>query len=68
MNSPVSLPRDVIRYIPSVMEAVDRANYYIEESSGFHFAVEIRDTDGNVYGKDGADIPGTFDFEFREKK
>lgn len=68
MSSPVSLPIEVLRYIPSVMEAVDRANYYVEESSGFHFAVEIRDADGNIYAKDGADVPGTFDFEFKERK
>lgn len=68
MSSSVSLPMEVVRSIPSVMEAVDRANYYIEESSGFHFVVEIRETDGNVDAKDGADVPGTFGFEFKEYK
>ena len=68
MSSSVSLPMEVIRTIPSVMEAVDRANYYIEESSGFRFVVEIRETDGNVDAKDGADVPGTFDFGFKERK
>lgn len=68
MSSSVSLPTEVIRSIPSVMEAVDRANYYIEESSGFRFVVEIRETDGNVDAKDGADVPETFGFGFREKK
>lgn len=68
MSSPVSLPIEVLRYIPSVLEAVERANYYIEEKWGYHFAVEIRDVDGNVYAKDGADVPGTFDFEFKEHK
>lgn len=68
MNGTVSLPMEVIRHIPSVMEAADRANYYVEESSGFRFVVEIRETDGNVDAKDGADVPETFDFGFREKK
>lgn len=68
MSSPVSLPIEVLRHIPNVLEAVERANSHIEANWGYHFAVEIRDVDGNVYAKDGADIPGTFDFEFKEYK